>query len=137
MRGGCSLLHQCFCLFRFYWGSIFLLPISVTKHVEKLIGSFIWGGRDVAKGKAKVAWKDVCLPKHEGGLVLKSLRCWNKALMSYHIWNIVSNNSSLWVKWVHEYRIKGRSFWDIKEAWDSSWCWRNILEVRKDLGPFI
>ena len=46
-----------------YWSSIFLLPISVTKQIEKLIRSFIWAGRDVARGKAKVAWKDVCLPK--------------------------------------------------------------------------
>lgn len=47
------------------------------------------------------------------------------------------DKSSLWVKWVYEYRIKGRSFWDIKEAWDSSWSWKNILEVRKDLRSFI
>lgn len=84
-----------------------------------------------------MAWKDVCVPKQEGGLGLKSLRCWNKTLMSYHIWNIVSNKSSLWGKWVHEYRIKGRSFWDIKEAWDSSWSWKNILKLRKELRPFI
>ncbi|WOG86036.1 hypothetical protein DCAR_0105230 [Daucus carota subsp. sativus] len=83
-----------------YWSSIFLLPISVTKQIEKLIRSFIWSGRDVAKGKAKVAWKDVCLPKQEGGLGLKSLRCWNKALMSYHVWNIVSDKSSLWLQGV-------------------------------------
>ncbi|KAL8093368.1 hypothetical protein AgCh_035297 [Apium graveolens] len=31
-----------------------------------------------SKGKDKVAWKDVCVPKIEGGLGLKALRCWNK-----------------------------------------------------------
>ena len=35
----------------------------MTKQIEKLIRSFIWAGRDVARGKANVACKDVCLPK--------------------------------------------------------------------------
>lgn len=120
-----------------YWSSIFLLPISVTKQIEKLIRGFIWGGKDAARGKAKVSWKDVCCPKQEGGLGLRSLRCWNKALMVYHIWNIVSEKCSLWVKWVHDYRLKRRSFWDIKVAWDASWSWKNILALREEVRPFI
>ncbi|KAL8091333.1 hypothetical protein AgCh_033807 [Apium graveolens] len=85
-----------------YWGSIFLLPISVTKQVEKLIRGFIWGGKDSAKGKAKVAWKDVCCPKQEGGLGLRR-----------------------------------RNFWDITEAWDAPWSWKNILALRTEVRPFI
>ena len=68
-----------------YRSSIFLLPITVTKQIEKLIRGFIWSGKDASRGKAKVSWKDVCCPKQEGGLDLRSLRCWNKALMVYHI----------------------------------------------------
>ncbi|XP_071713733.1 uncharacterized protein [Rutidosis leptorrhynchoides] len=38
------------------------------------------------KRKAKVKWKDVFLPKNEGGLRIKSLSEWNSALISTHIW---------------------------------------------------
>ncbi|KAL8121137.1 hypothetical protein AgCh_018052 [Apium graveolens] len=105
------------------WGGFVDHP-SVTKRIEKLIRYFIWGGGVYSKGKAKVAWKDVCTPKQEGGLGLKSLRCWNRALMAFHIWNIVSDNCSLWVKWIHPYRIKGQNFWDIQVC-----SHRNIKEM--------
>ncbi|XP_074336642.1 uncharacterized protein LOC141673805 [Apium graveolens] len=111
--------------------------LIVTKQVEKMIHNFIWGGKSDGRGKAKVAWKDVCVPKQEGGPGIRSLSCWNKALMSYHIWNIVSNKCSLWGKWMHEYRIRKRSFWDIQVAWDSFWSWKSILEVREVIRPFI
>ncbi|KAL8091842.1 hypothetical protein AgCh_034194 [Apium graveolens] len=87
-----------------YWGSIFILPITVTNRIEKLIRNFIWGGKGDSKGKAK---------------------------------NIVSHKCSLWVKWVHEFRIQNRSFWDIKVAWDASWSWKNILGLREEIRPFI
>ncbi|GJY33938.1 hypothetical protein Tco_0418407 [Tanacetum coccineum] len=51
---------------------------------------------DYKWGKAKVAWADVCLPKKEGGLGLRSLEVFNLALMTTHLWNIASNKESLW-----------------------------------------
>ncbi|KAL8124537.1 hypothetical protein AgCh_012256 [Apium graveolens] len=46
---------------------------AVTKQVEKRIRNFIWGGKEMSKGKSKVSWKDVCCPKQEGGLGLRDL----------------------------------------------------------------
>nr|GEU89462.1 hypothetical protein [Tanacetum cinerariifolium] len=65
------------------------------------------------RGQAKVAWDVVCLPKNEGGLGLRRLDQFNKALMVSHIWKLLSLKESLWVRWVHAYKLKGRSFWDI------------------------
>lgn len=120
-----------------YRASVFILPVSVSKEIEKLIRNFLWGGADMAKGKAKVAWKDVCLPKSEGGLGIKPLFLWNKTLMAFHLWSVVVNRQSLWVKWIHTYRLKGRSFWEVKVPWDASWSWKKILWLRDDFRPFI
>lgn len=120
-----------------FWASMFILPVSNSKEIEKLIRNFIWGGAEMAKGKAKVAWKDVCLPKLEGGLGLKPLFLWNKALMAFHLWSVVVLRQSLWVKWIHTYRLKGRSFWEVKIPWDASWSWKKILGLRDDFRPFI
>ncbi|GJZ81777.1 putative reverse transcriptase domain, reverse transcriptase zinc-binding domain protein [Tanacetum coccineum] len=49
------------------------------------------------KGKAKVAWEIVCLPKEEGGLGIRRLYLFNKALMTSHIWKLLSLKESLWV----------------------------------------
>lgn len=44
---------------------------------------------------------------------------------------------SLWVKWIKSYRLKGRNFWSIKVAWDTSWSWQKILSIRELIQPYI
>ncbi|GJX23787.1 hypothetical protein Tco_0228232 [Tanacetum coccineum] len=58
---------------------------------------FLWCQGDIRKGNAKVAWDAVCLPKKEGGLGIRKLDVFNKALMVSHIWNLLSLKESLWV----------------------------------------
>ena len=57
---------------------------------------FLWS-QDMRKGKSKVAWEVVCLPKDEGGLGLRRLDHFNKALMVSHIWKLLSLKESLWL----------------------------------------
>ncbi|GJY18280.1 hypothetical protein Tco_0389771 [Tanacetum coccineum] len=40
--------------------------------IEKVMRGFLWYQGEMKKGKAKVAWEVVCLPKDEGGLNLSS-----------------------------------------------------------------
>ncbi|GKB41077.1 hypothetical protein Tco_0886019 [Tanacetum coccineum] len=87
--------------------------------------------------KAKVAWEDICLPKWEGGLGLRNLDIFNIALLTTHIWNIVSNKESLWVRWIHTYKLKGRSLWDIPLQSNLSWGWLKLLQIRDLVRPFI
>ncbi|PWA36797.1 reverse transcriptase zinc-binding domain-containing protein [Artemisia annua] len=63
------------------------------------------------------------------GLWIRRLRLWNIALMSTHIWSILSNRQSLWVKWIHSYHLQGRHFWDVPIKADVSNGWRKILQI--------
>ncbi|GJV05506.1 putative RNA-directed DNA polymerase, eukaryota, reverse transcriptase zinc-binding domain protein [Tanacetum coccineum] len=92
---------------------------------------------EMRKGKAKVAWEAVCLPKKEGGLGIYHLEAFNKALITSHIWSLLNNKESLWVKWIHTYKLIERSFWDIPLRGKMSWGWRKILQVRQIVHPFI
>lgn len=80
-----------------YWASIFIIPIAVIKDIEKLLRGFLWSQGDLKPGKAKVAWKSICLPKSEGGLGIRRLKEWNKDPLANHIWKILSCKESLWV----------------------------------------
>ncbi|KAJ9535399.1 hypothetical protein OSB04_un001489 [Centaurea solstitialis] len=113
-----------------YWSSMFLLPVSVVKEIERILRAFLWSGGEAIKGKAKVAWSIVCLPRSKGGLGVKSLKLWNKILLSKQIWKIIDNGDSLWVKWLHTYRLKDRNFWDVGEVHDASWFWRKMVRIR-------
>lgn len=52
----------------------FLFPASTIYEIEKILRVFLWSGRELKKGNAKVKWDDVCMPKKEGGLGIKNLR---------------------------------------------------------------
>ncbi|GJR59888.1 putative gag-pol polyprotein [Tanacetum coccineum] len=89
------------------------------------------------KGKAKVAWDLVCLPLKEGGLGIRRLEEFNTALMVSHIWSILNARDSLWVQWIYDYKLQGRSFWDVPCLGDVSWGWRKLLQIRSRVRPFI
>nr|XP_043629979.1 uncharacterized protein LOC122601279 [Erigeron canadensis] len=66
--GRLQLINSFLCSMHIYWASIFILPISILHELEKMMRGFLWCQGPMAKGKAKVAWKDCCLPKYERGL---------------------------------------------------------------------
>ncbi|GKF79097.1 hypothetical protein Tco_0234665, partial [Tanacetum coccineum] len=96
-----------------YWASVFILPSRVLLNIEQLMRNFLWCHGNGGKGKSKVAWEVVSLPKVEGGLGIRQLECFNSALMTTYIWKLLTLKESLWVKWIHEYKLNGRNFWDI------------------------
>ncbi|GKA33802.1 putative reverse transcriptase domain, reverse transcriptase zinc-binding domain protein [Tanacetum coccineum] len=51
-----------------YWSSIFILPKAIIQEIEAVSRGFLWCQGDTKRGKAKVKWDAVCLPKSEGGL---------------------------------------------------------------------
>nr|GEV96230.1 hypothetical protein [Tanacetum cinerariifolium] len=67
----------------------------------------------------------------------KSLEVFNIALMTTHVWNIVSNKESIWVRWINAYKLKGRSFWDVPLKNYASWTWRKLLRIHELVRPFF
>ncbi|GKC83225.1 reverse transcriptase domain, reverse transcriptase zinc-binding domain protein [Tanacetum coccineum] len=98
---------------------------------------FLWCQGEIKKGKAKVSWDSVWLPKLEGGLGIRRIDNFNVTLMATNIWCILTHKESLWVKWVHTYKLKDSSFWDVPYRGDVSWGWRKLLQIRNLIRPFI
>ncbi|KAG7564028.1 Cyclin-like superfamily [Arabidopsis suecica] len=67
--------------------TIFGCPLFAYRmEIASLCSAFLWSGPDLNTKKAKVAWSDVCTPKEEGGLGLKSLKEANKVSCLKLIW---------------------------------------------------
>ncbi|KAK1421732.1 hypothetical protein QVD17_24305 [Tagetes erecta] len=113
-----------------YWASVFILPKRVIADLENKMRGFLWSQGSVSQGKAKVAWKSVCLPKREGGLGIRRIGDMNTALMTYHIWSLISKRKSLWVDWVYSYRLSNCNFWESNIPQNCCWTWRKILKIR-------
>nr|GEV43296.1 RNA-directed DNA polymerase, eukaryota, reverse transcriptase zinc-binding domain protein [Tanacetum cinerariifolium] len=57
-------------------GFSFLLPTRITEDIEQVRRGFLWCHGEMKKGKAKMAWNIVCLPKQEHSLVLFQMLLW-------------------------------------------------------------
>lgn len=136
--GRLQLINSVLTSMQVYWSSVFLLPKETIRDIEQLMWNYLWGGSiDFKRGKVKVAWVNVCKPKKEGGLGIKSLDRWNVALLSKQIWRLLTSKDSLWVAWAHDYHVKKNSFWNIKKTDRSGWGWTNILNIRDKLRPHL
>ncbi|KAG7593824.1 Zinc finger CCHC-type [Arabidopsis thaliana x Arabidopsis arenosa] len=115
-----------------FWIAAFRLPKACFQEIDKMCSAFLWSGPSLNSRKAKVSWSEVCTPKKEGGLGLRSLEEANKVSMLKLIWRILSaKGSSLWVDWVNRYLVRNGSFWAVKEnSMCGSWIWRKLLKYR-------
>ena len=84
-RGGrLILLKAVLATIPIYDMSIFTMPISVRRRLEKIVRSFLWRGPypDEARGTALVAWSTVCRHINKGGLGIRHLQHTNMGLLT-------------------------------------------------------
>ena len=98
---------------------------------------FLWKGREQTAKGAKVSWENICFPKSEGGLGLKDLITWNQACVLQNIWAIIANSGSLWIAWINQYVLRGRSLWQLEATKGASWNWNKLLKLRGLAQQFI
>ncbi|GAV74075.1 hypothetical protein CFOL_v3_17557, partial [Cephalotus follicularis] len=75
--GRLQLIKATMASMQVYWCNMFLLTVSIVKECERVLRKFLWGSH----GRGKVKWSSVCKPLKEGGLGIKDLKTWNKALL--------------------------------------------------------
>ncbi|XP_062104168.1 uncharacterized protein LOC133815329 [Humulus lupulus] len=115
---------------RNYWMSVFILPQSIVKEVEKFCRMFLWGASGNRSKLHLASWHQVCLPKAYGGLGFRDGANWNRAVLAKYTWAVSEKQDLLWVKWIKEIYLKGNNFWNYALKPDSSWYWRKLCHLR-------
>ncbi|KAK4383923.1 hypothetical protein Sango_3108500 [Sesamum angolense] len=91
--------------------------------------TFLWHG-STGSGNAKVAWDQLCKPKAEGGLGIRSLITTNQALILKQLWRILQNDgTSIWVDWIQQNRLRHTTIWTFNRD-TGSWSWKKMLKLR-------
>ncbi|XP_073310966.1 uncharacterized protein [Primulina huaijiensis] len=111
-----------------FWLSILLLPLCVIDAIYSLCWKFVWPTKH-----PPIAWHTLCKPIEAGGLGLKNLKAWNKALLAKTLWNIHNKKDSLCIKWINHVYSHVPNVW--------SWVWKkrqsplikNLIIIRDNL----
>ena len=87
----------------------------------------------LTKPIAWVSWKDVCIPKEEGGLGCRDIHLFNKALQAKWRWWCLSEENGRWKKLLDSKYNLGveSSHTPVKSQ---SWWWRDLSNMCKEGG---
>ncbi|XP_052207161.1 cell differentiation protein rcd1-like isoform X1 [Diospyros lotus] len=110
-----------------FWCSILPVPAAVIDQIYSLCRCFLWNSK-----ASLVSWKDVCLPKCEGGLGLKDLKSWNSGLLIKILWDI-HRKDTLWVQWIHHEFLHSISIWQRQARNDDSLLMKRMMLIRDSM----
>jgi hypothetical protein len=117
-----------------YFLSLFPIPARVANRLEKLQRDFLWCGMEEKPKFHLVSWSQICAPLQDGGLAVRNLRSFNKALLGKWLWRyglerealwrlvVDAKYGSLWGGWCSKFGKGpyGVSVWKfIRKGWDS------------------
>ncbi|RVX19808.1 LINE-1 reverse transcriptase-like [Vitis vinifera] len=145
-KGGRIILIKCtMASLPIYTMSLFRMPKSVVKRLEKIQRDFLWGGGSLERKVHLINWEVVCTRKEKGGLGMRRIDSLNKALLGKWVWRFAVEKDNFWrlmigVKYGQEefgWKTKeGRGTYGVgvwKEVMkEAKLCWENIkFKVRK------
>ncbi|RVW42180.1 putative ribonuclease H protein [Vitis vinifera] len=138
-KGGRITLIKCtMASLPIYNMSLFRMPKSVVKRLEKLQRDFLWGGGSLERKVHLINWEVVCTRREKGGLSIRKIDSLNKALLGKWVWRFAVEKNNLW-RLMIEVKYGQEEFgWRTKEArgtygvgvWkeimkEAKWCWEN------------
>ena len=79
-----------------YYLSLFPIPSSVALRIDKIQRDFLWGGIGEGKKFHLINWHQVCQPLKFGGLGLRNIRAFNRALLGKWLWRYGIEKDVFW-----------------------------------------
>lgn len=73
--------------------------VKTCNDIDKICRDFLLGDKDNCKKVHLVNWREICVPRENGGLGLWMVRDFNFALLAKLAWQIIACSNKFWV-WV-------------------------------------
>lgn len=115
-----------------YLCSLFTIPLSIVKEVDRIARNFLWGTTSKKKKFCLVSWKKICLPFERGGLGFRKLKEVNTALLMKWLWLLAEGGNKIWIKIIKEKYGMEENRWVAKDSKTPFGCgvWRGVLRVK-------
>ena len=112
-----------------FWSGMFVLPKAFYAKVDSLCSAFLWTNGTSARG-ARVSWKDICMPKAEGGLGIRHLEEFETVFRLKRVWSYFSAPASIWVSWMKKHIFQRTGFWQTIDSPRFSQTIRSMLQLK-------
>lgn len=112
--------------------SLFFIPSKVADTLESIQRNFMWASTDGNKKYPLVAWEIICRTKKQGGLGIRNLKQFNRALQAKHIRRIF-NTTGEWrdiLKYKYVANINFRQFISRDLDPRGSNIWNGIMRTK-------
>ncbi|KAK2417369.1 hypothetical protein QL285_039676 [Trifolium repens] len=113
-----------------YVMSVYILPDTTIKEIERMMNSFWWGGGAENRGIKWLTWDRMAIPKALGGMGFCDLHHFNLAMIAKQGWKIMTNPQSLVAKIFKARYFPKSSLFDSKLGHNPSYAWRGIWNAR-------
>ncbi|MCI14198.1 RNA-directed DNA polymerase (Reverse transcriptase), partial [Trifolium medium] len=107
-----------------YVMSVYLLPETTIKEIERMMNSFWWGGGAHNQGIRWLAWDRMAYPKALGGMGFRDLHSFNLAMIAKQGWNIMTKPHTLVAKLYKARYFPNSSLFDSQLGHNPSYAWR-------------
>jgi hypothetical protein len=116
-----------------YSMACFRLPRGLCQHINSLLRNFWWGSKEGKRRTCWVAWDDMTMPKHMGGLGFRDIELFNLALLAKQAWRLIHEPSSLSAWILKAVYFPNKDFLEAELGASPSKIWRSILDGRQVL----
>ncbi|RVW48807.1 putative ribonuclease H protein [Vitis vinifera] len=136
--GRITLIQSCLTHMPCYFLSLFKIPSSVARKIERMQRDFLWSGIGEGKRDHLVNWDIVCKPKSRGGLGFGKISIRNVALLGKWLWRYPREGSTLWHQVILSIYGSHSNGWDVNNIvrWSHRCPWKAIALVFQEFSKF-
>lgn len=112
-----------------YTMSCFLLPRVLLKEITKAMRQFWWAANKDRHSIHWIAWNKITASKKDGGLGIRDMIAFNKALLAKQVWRLITQPSSLLARVYKAKYYRKTDILDFRSYQTSSYAWRSIVQT--------
>lgn len=115
-----------------YAMNIFLLPLDITRNIEKSLTRFWWNSGQNSKSKLNwMSWERMAKHKNAGGMGFRHFRDFNIAMLGKQLWRLASIPNILVSRLYKAKYYHSSNIFHARLGHNPSFIWRSLLEAQQ------